>query len=218
MRMRRLAAIAVLAISAITIACGDDDDDNGEPQDNGGTPPATATRASVDTPSSTSPTESTPGADVTPVAMMLNSTGFSEGERLPDEFTCAGANVSPPLAWEGAPAEAQAYALIMDDPDTPRGTFDHWVMYDIPVDTDGIGQAQAADEIGATPGANGTGGPTYLGACPPPGDGDHRYIFRIYALDAALGLPPGADKQTVLDAMEGHILGQGQLIGMYSRD
>ena len=105
----------------------------------------------------------------------------------------------------------------MDDPDTPRGTFDHWVVYDIPADATVIGRAQSAADISATPGSNGTGGPTYLGACPPPGDGDHRYIFRIYALDTALGLAPGASKQAVLDAMEGHVLAQGQLIGMYSR-
>jgi Raf kinase inhibitor-like YbhB/YbcL family protein len=219
--MRTLLVAAVTLVALVVAGCGSDDDDG----DGGETPAASATSAAVNTPAASAsgtPAASPPGASTTPGAapatMALTSTAFSEGQRLPDEFTCTGANVSPPLAWDGAPAETRAYALIMDDPDTPRGTFDHWVAYDLPQDALQIERGQAADDIGGTRGQNGTGGDTYLGSCPPPGDGDHRYIFRIYALDAPLGLPPGADKQTVLDAMDGHVLAQGQLIGMYSRE
>lgn len=143
--------------------------------------------------------------------MKLTSTEFGDGEMIPIRFTCDGEDISPPLAITDIPAEAVALALIMDDPDAPGGTWDHWVEFDIPV-TNTI--VQDVGSLGVA-GANSWGRTGYGGPCPP--SGTHRYIFRVLALEAELGLEPGADKATVLDAAAAVTLAEATLMGRYAR-
>lgn len=147
-------------------------------------------------------------------ALRLSSSAFTHGQTIPKRYTCDGQDLIPPLQWEGAPAGTQSFVLIMDDPDAPMGTWDHWVVYDIPATVSAI-------EEGTPPpgkvGRNSWGRTDYGGPCPPPGPA-HRYFFRLYALDVpSLGLPQGASKDQVLKAMQGHILAQAELMGMYRR-
>jgi Raf kinase inhibitor-like YbhB/YbcL family protein len=153
------------------------------------------------------------------VAVQLTSTAFSAGGTIPKKHTCDGADVSPPLAWGEAPTGTQSFALIADDPDAPVGTWVHWVIFDLPADArglaEGVGkQEQPAD--GARQGTNDFRKTGYGGPCPPPGR-PHRYFFKLYALDAKLGLKAGATKAEVEKAMRGHILAQGELMGRYGR-
>ena len=152
------------------------------------------------------------------MAIQLTSTAFSEGEMIPRRHSCDGQDVSPPLAWTGVPEEAQSLALICDDPDAPVGTWDHWVLFNIPADAAGLPEAVPADpvlESGAVNGKNSWGRLGYGGPCPP--GGTHRYFFYLYALDAILALESGADKSQLRQALEGHILAEGQLMGRYTR-
>jgi Raf kinase inhibitor-like YbhB/YbcL family protein len=151
--------------------------------------------------------------------MQVTSPAFNEGGMIPRQYTCDGANVSPPLSWSGFPAGTKWIALICDDPDAPNGTWVHWVLYDWPLGGEqailGSPPGQKVIERGAKQGVNDFGKIGYGGPCPP--SGTHRYYFKLYALDKKTDLPPGATKQQVLKAMEGHILAQGQLMGRYSR-
>jgi len=152
------------------------------------------------------------------MAIVLTSTAFSEGEMIPNRFTCDGEDVSPPLAWSGVPDNAQSLALVCDDPDAPVGTWDHWVLYNIPADASGLPEAVPAEPTlasGAANGKNSWGRLGYGGPCPP--GGTHRYFFYLYALDTRLVLESGATKARLLQAMEGHILDKGQLMGRYQR-
>ncbi|HUT55471.1 MAG TPA: YbhB/YbcL family Raf kinase inhibitor-like protein [bacterium] len=149
------------------------------------------------------------------VAITVTSTAFEAGKPIPKRYTGEGENVSPPLAWPGAPAGTKELALICDDPDAPRPQpFVHWVLYGIPPTVTSLQEAATG---AATDGLNGRGQPGYTGPMPPPGSGPHHYHFKIYALDAALGLKPGLTKTELLKSMEGHILAQGELIGTYER-
>ena len=134
--------------------------------------------------------------------------------------TCDGADVSPPLAWSGAPAGTQTFALIADDPDAPAGTWVHWVLYNLPAATsqlpENVAKVESLDLGGARQGRNDFRHPGYGGPCPPPGS-THRYFFRLYALDASLQLKSGVQKKDVEAAMQGHILGSAQLMGTYAR-
>jgi len=155
------------------------------------------------------------------MAFSLTSTAFKEGAAIPVKHTCDGADVSPPLAWSGAPPGSAAFALIVDDPDAPAGTWVHWVLYDLPATT-----AQLAENVAKTDAPAGLGGalqgrtdfrrPGYGGPCPPPGPA-HRYFFKLYALDAPLRLKAGATKRDVEAAMQGHVVGTAQLMGTYAR-
>jgi Raf kinase inhibitor-like YbhB/YbcL family protein len=152
----------------------------------------------------------------------VSSTAFAAGERIPKKYTGEGADVSPPLAWSGGPAGTKEYALIMDDPDAPAGTWVHWVLYKIPPTTtslkEGVPTTAALKEpSGALQGKNSSKATGYHGPMPPPGHGTHHYHFKAYALGEALELPAGATKQQLLDAMRGHILAEGELVGTYSR-
>lgn len=143
----------------------------------------------------------------------VTSSAFSQGEAIPQKYTCDGEDVSPPLAWSGAPDSVASYALIMDDPDAPAGTWVHWVLFDIPAQT-----TQLAENTPATVGIQGNSSwdrTGYGGPCPP--GGEHRYFFKLYALDTMLGLEAGATKEAVLEAMRGHVAAQGALMGTYSR-
>ena len=150
----------------------------------------------------------------------LTSTAFSEGEMIPTRYTCDGEDISPLLAWSGVPEAAQSLALICDDPDAPVGTWVHWVLYDIPPTYAGLTEAMPTTQVtpyGAKQGVNDFRRVGYGGPCPPPGH-PHRYFFRIYALDIEPGLPVEARKEDLMRAMEGHILAEGQLMGLYQRE
>jgi Raf kinase inhibitor-like YbhB/YbcL family protein len=143
--------------------------------------------------------------------MKLSSSAFTDGQSIPARHTCDGENVSPPLALEDIPDGAAVLALIMDDPDAPVGTWDHWVAFDIPL------AAAVPEGVGSLgiPGRNSWRRTGYGGPCPP--SGTHRYFFRAYALDRPLGLGQGAGKKQVLAARKGHVLAEATLMGRYSR-
>jgi Raf kinase inhibitor-like YbhB/YbcL family protein len=149
----------------------------------------------------------------TAMSIELSSSVFTEGERIPVEYTCNGKNISPPLAWKNLPANTQSLALIVDDPDAPAGTWVHWVLYNLPASAEGL--AAGSDGLGIQ-GQNSSRKSGYSGPCPPAGK-PHRYFFKLYALDTSLPLDPGASKAELEKAMQGHILGQGQLMGTFSR-
>ena len=152
------------------------------------------------------------------MALVITSSAFSEGQGIPERYTCDGPDVSPDLAWSGVPEGAASLALICDDPDAPMGTWVHWVLFNIPADADGLSAeipSDAALENGARHGTNDFRRLGYGGPCPP--GGTHRYFFKLYALDTLLELDSGITKAQLLEAMEGHILAEGQLMGTYSR-
>ena len=151
--------------------------------------------------------------------IQLSSTAFAEGQPIPQQYTCQGSDISPPLKWTGAPANTKSFALIGDDPDAPVGTWVHWVLYDLPPTAAGLGEDMPKGQSlpdGSKQGVNDFRRSGYGGPCPPPGK-PHRYFFKLYALDSLLGLKPGTTKQDLLSAMEGHVLGEGQLMGTYQR-
>jgi Raf kinase inhibitor-like YbhB/YbcL family protein len=149
--------------------------------------------------------------------MEITSSAFGHEEKIPSKYTCDGDNINPALSFSGIPAEAKGLALIMDDPDVPKhlrpdGMWDHWVVFNIPPNLASL------DEGEEPPGVRGIGtgqNLDYYGPCPP--DREHRYYFRLYALDTELDLPEGATKKEVESAMEGHILEQAVLMGRYER-
>ncbi len=148
----------------------------------------------------------------------VSSPAFQEGGMIPERYTCDGDDISPPLNWEAVPEGTKSMALIVDDPDAPGGTFVHWVLYDLPADLDGLPENLPPGKgfpIGGAEGINSTNKTGYEGPCPP--RGTHRYFFKVYALDEKLNLPAGETKDRLLEAMEGHILGQGRLMGRYKR-
>jgi Raf kinase inhibitor-like YbhB/YbcL family protein len=149
----------------------------------------------------------------------LTSPAFRDGEAIPRRYTADGEDVSPPLRWGEPPAGTRCFALVCDDPDAPRRTWVHWVLYDLPADARGLDEAAPAEATlpsGARQGKNDFGKIGYGGPAPPPGK-PHRYSFKLYALDAPGGLSPGATKAQLLAAAEGHVLGEGQLVGRYGR-
>src|SRR5712691_6987321 len=155
------------------------------------------------------------------MAFSLTSTAFKEGGAIPVKHTCDGADVSPPLAWSGAPPGTAAFALIADDPDAPAGTWVHWVLYDIAPTLSAIPENVAKVETlkelgGAAQGKNDFRRLGYGGPCPPPGKA-HRYFFKLYALNARLGLSPAATKTDVERAMDGRVLATAQLMGTFAR-
>jgi len=143
--------------------------------------------------------------------MKVSST-FSHNEMIPARYTADGDNINPSLDIEGIPEGTVSLVLIMDDPDAPVGTWDHWIVFNIPV----IGKIEE-DSVpsGAVQGKNSWGRSDYGGPSPP--SGTHRYFFKLYAIDKELELSEGASKSDVLDAIEGYILDQTELIGLYSR-
>ncbi len=152
------------------------------------------------------------------MSIQVTSTAFSQGESIPVQYTCQGQNISPPLAWGDPPAGTQSLALIMDDPDAPVGTWVHWVLYNLPPEARTLPEAVSAEaqlQDGSLHGHNSWNRSGYGGPCPP--SGTHRYFFKLYALDTMLDLKPGADKWQLLEAMQGHILAQGELMGTYAK-
>jgi Raf kinase inhibitor-like YbhB/YbcL family protein len=170
-----------------------------------------------------------PPEDPSRLTIRLTSLAFGDSGMIPREFTCDGADRSPPLEWSGVPESASALVLICEDPDAPAGTWSHWVLIDLPPDLRSL-EAGAGTSPASTPGKepaakgsgtiiregkNDFGKLGYGGPCPP--SGTHRYLFRLYALDRRTDLDAGATRTTVLKAIEGHILAEGRLMGRYSR-
>lgn len=153
------------------------------------------------------------------MTIKITSPSFAEGQPIPSMYTCDGENVSPPLTWDQVPAGAKTLALICDDPDAPAGTWVHWVLYDLPATTRNLPEAvepKVQLPNGAKQGRNDFKQIGYGGPCPPKG-GPHRYYFKLYALDIELDLKSDATKSEVQQAMKGHTLAEGQLMGTYKR-
>jgi Raf kinase inhibitor-like YbhB/YbcL family protein len=151
--------------------------------------------------------------------LIVSSPAFKHGDFIPLEYTCDGSDVSPEIVIENVPTNAKSLVLINDDPDAPMGTWDHWILYNIPASNKVVIPKGIKPEKefpnGMRHGINSWGRLGYGGPCPP--SGVHRYFFKVYALDVVLDIPPGATKQKILKAMEGHIIAQGELMGKYSR-
>ena len=153
----------------------------------------------------------------------LTSSAFEAQARIPQRHSGDGVDLSPPLTWTSAPASCRELALIVDDPDAPSPEpWVHWVLYKIPPSTtalaEGIPTTRALSQpSGAVQGTNSWRTVGYRGPAPPPGHGTHHYHFKLYALDAVLPLEAGLDKKRLLAAMEGHVIGQTEMIGTYSR-
>jgi hypothetical protein len=148
----------------------------------------------------------------------VTSPAFEDGGMIPAKYTADGQNVSPPLEWSGKPAETKSFALIADDPDAPMGTWVHWVLYNIPADVSSLSERIPPDQKldnGALHGINDFGRFGYGGPAPP--SGTHRYFFKVYALDTTLDASPGLKKDQLIQAIKGHILAQGQVMGRYKR-
>ncbi len=143
----------------------------------------------------------------------LHSPAFDRQQQIPRKYTCDGNDINPPLRIEHIPMAAQSLALIVDDPDAPRGTWVHWVLWNIDPSRSEISEGSVP--AGAVEGVNDFGNLGYGGPCPP--SGTHRYFFRLYALDAAIPLDKGITRKDLEKAMKGHVLGQAELIGLYSR-
>jgi Raf kinase inhibitor-like YbhB/YbcL family protein len=177
----------------VAAACGDDD---------GGDKPTGAAP----------PTEEVAKLDVT-------SSAFADGAEIPVEYTCDGDEIPFPLSWSGDPGETQSLALIFDDPDAPGDEpYVHWLMYDIPANMSGFESVSKDERLpnGAAQGENSRGESGYAGPCPPGGQ-THTYVMTVYALDRTLGLEPGASRNDLETAMEGHVLASGELTGTFGR-
>lgn len=145
--------------------------------------------------------------------MMVRSPAFIHEERIPSKYTCDGEDVLPPLAIDRVPQDTVSLALIVDDPDAPLGTWDHLVVFNITPRTTRIGEGEIPEGV---QGINSWGILGYGGPCPP--QGEHRYLFQVYALDTTLSLPQGCTKHEVCHAMEGHVLEKATLMGRYTRE
>lgn len=148
-------------------------------------------------------------------AMKLTSKDFTHEGNIPQLFTCEGKDLSPELSWSDVPEGTKSFVMIMDDPDAPMGTYDHWVLFNIPGQTRSFVQGMKEYPVGSVKGQNSWKRNDYGGPCPP--TGVHRYFFKLYALDSNLGLVEGATKHEVEQAMQGHILGQTELMGKYQK-
>lgn len=146
--------------------------------------------------------------------MKIESTTFKNNEKISSKYTCDGENINPELVLNDVPKEAKELVLIMDDPDAPRGTWDHWVLWNIPPKITNI--AENSVPLGATLGLNSSGKNEYQGPCPP--SGSHRYFFKLYAINILITLKENANKKDLLNAIEGHILAEAELIGKYKRN
>jgi hypothetical protein len=183
-------------------------------------PPVVATEAPLATdvlPTEVPPTEA-PTAEPAAGDFTLTSERFTEGQPIPEKYTCDDQNVSPALAWTRPPRGTETLALIMDDPDAPVGTWVHWVLYNIPADVTSLPDVlpgQGGIAYVGNHGINTPGNTYYEGPCPP--SGTHRYFFKLYALDTALDFASSPDAAELTAAMQGHILAEAQLMGTYAK-
>jgi Raf kinase inhibitor-like YbhB/YbcL family protein len=161
----------------------------------------------------------------TPQPLTVTSPTLKAGETIPRDYTADGRNISPPLQWSGAPASTKEFAVICDDPDVPMPQpFVHWVIYKIPGTAKGLPEnipidaaaPMPADIAGAVQGTSGFRRPIYRGPAPPPGK-PHHYHFKVLAIDAILDLKPGLTKAELLEAIKGHVVGEGELVALYER-
>ncbi len=155
----------------------------------------------------------------TRMPLTLKTPAFRPGDDIPRTFTCDGSDLSPALGWTAPPEGTQGFALVLEDPDAPRRTWVHWVLYDLPATDRGLPEGVAPHGTlpsGGRQGRNDFGKVGYGGPCPPPGPA-HRYYFKLYALDTRLGLPAGAKRADLDRAMRGHILAHAELMGRYRR-
>lgn len=144
--------------------------------------------------------------------MQIESPAFEQHQPIPQKFTCQGQDVSPPLVFKDIPKGTKSLALIMDDPDAPSGTFDHWIVWNIPPETKQLVEGAKVSNQGK----NHFGKASYGGPCPPAG-APHRYFFKLFALDSMLDLHSGISKKQLEDAIEGHVIGKAELVGTYQR-
>jgi Raf kinase inhibitor-like YbhB/YbcL family protein len=151
--------------------------------------------------------------------IVLASPAFSNGGSIPVKYTCDGEDVSPPLEWGKSPTGTQSFVLIMEDPDAPVGTWVHWIVYYLPTDArfipENFRNGTRFDDVAALFGKNSWGKTAYGGPCPP--SGTHRYTFILYALDSVPAFPEESTRKQVLAAIEGHVLGSGELMGTYGK-
>ena len=157
-------------------------------------------------------------AGMTAATLVVSSASFADGASMPAKLSCDGTDVSPDLQWSAAPAGTKSYAVVMNDPDAPQ-EFIHWLAYDIPGSAHELpeGASTAAQRLShAAEGINSFGNVGYGGPCPP-GGSPHRYVFHVYALDIDPRLAAGLGKQQLMAAIQGHVLVQGQITGLYGR-
>jgi len=153
------------------------------------------------------------------MALEIRSTAFEEGEMIPSEHTCDGKDVSPPLAWTGVPDGAASLALLMEDIDSVKGVWSHWVVYNIPTDVNALPERMPSTKtltLAGLQGRNDFDAIGYGGPCPSDGK-EHRYLFRLYALDRRIDLGPGASREDILRAIEAHVIEQADLASRYRR-
>src|SRR5438128_7202736 len=153
------------------------------------------------------------------MALTLTSTAIQEGKPIPKQYTADGQNLSPPLKWTDPPPGTKSFALICEDPDAPRGTFTHWLLFNLPAESRELNEGvptEATRPNGTLQGTNDFGKVGYGGPSPPPGK-PHRYAFKLFALDRPLDVKTGAKEDQLLTAMKGHILAEGQVTGTYGR-
>jgi len=154
------------------------------------------------------------------MTLTLTSPAFADGGSIPSQFTCQGKDVSPALAWSGAPAGTRSFALVVDDPDAPdpkapKMTWVHWVLYDLPAGASGLPESAGPKPHGARDGTNDWKRTGWGGPCPP--IGEHRYFFKLYAVDVLLGDQGALTKPQLEKALEGHVLAKAQLMGRYQK-
>ena len=147
---------------------------------------------------------------LTKIKLAVTSSAFREGKKIPSRYTCDGNNINPPLTIGKVPGEAESLVLFVEDPDAPGGTFDHWIVWNIPPFN-----PIEENTVPGIEGRNSAGNTGYIGPCPP--HGKHRYLFTIYALDAELHLLSGSEKNEVMKAMENHIIALGTLTGTFEK-
>jgi Raf kinase inhibitor-like YbhB/YbcL family protein len=147
------------------------------------------------------------------MAFTLTSPAFVEGETIPRQYSCDGHNVAPPLAWSDPPDDTRGFALIMDDPDAPNGTFTHWVLYDIPATARSLADQSLGKVL-----RNDFGRAAYGGPCPPVGHGPHRYFFTLYAVDLSSLTLNGRTRKALERALQSHTLQTARLMGRYERN
>lgn len=174
------------------------------------------TLAACDSNTTPSASDGTPIADIAP-SIPLTSSAFAANQPIPTKYACNGDNISPPLQWGDTLPDIKSFALIMDDPDASN-TYVHWVVYSLPSTARSLPENVPPDTDitgGGKQGANGSGKSAYGGPCPP--SGTHHYFFKLYALDNMLDLPAGSTKSQLEQAMKGHILAYGELVGLYTK-
>jgi Raf kinase inhibitor-like YbhB/YbcL family protein len=151
------------------------------------------------------------------MAFRLIVGAFPDGGSIPQLHTCDGADLSPAVEWSGEPSDTQSFALILDDPDAPAGTWNHWLLYDLSASVHALAQGYKPDRVGVS-GKNDFEKLGYGGPCPPKGHGPHRYFFKLHALSvASLGVKAGVKRAELDKALKGRVLAEAQYMGRYER-